>query len=59
MLIETFQTNKIDNDLIHEAVMKTFNFDLASVVKELCLDKPIYSKLSVFGHFGRDDLNLS
>jgi S-adenosylmethionine synthetase len=25
----------------------------------LCLDKPIYSKLSVFGHFGRDDLNLS
>lgn len=59
LLVETFGTNKISNDLIHEAILKIFNFDLSHVVKELGLDKPIYSQLSVFGHFGRNDLNLS
>lgn len=59
MLIETFDTNKVSKDLIHEAVLKTFNFDLSHIIKELELDKPIYHQLSVFGHFGRDDLNLS
>jgi S-adenosylmethionine synthetase len=29
------------------------------MVKELGLDKPIYNQLSTFGHFGRNDLNLS
>jgi S-adenosylmethionine synthetase len=59
MLIETFNTNKVHNNLIYDAVLKVFNFDLSHVVNELGLDKPIYHSLSVFGHFGRNDLNLS
>jgi S-adenosylmethionine synthetase len=59
MLIETFGTNKVSNDLIYQAIEKVFNFDLLHMVKELGLDKPIYNQLSTFGHFGRNDLNLS
>lgn len=56
--IETFQTEKYDLKKIYEAVAKVFNMDLASIVKQLQLDKPIYSKTSVFGHFGNDEKNL-
>jgi S-adenosylmethionine synthetase len=43
---------------IYNSVYKTFTFDLASIVRQLQLDRPIYSNLSVFGHFGRDELKL-
>jgi S-adenosylmethionine synthetase len=58
MLIETFDTNSVPIDKIYQAVTKTFNFDLYSIVKTLKLDRPIYHALSVFGHFGRTDLKL-
>jgi S-adenosylmethionine synthetase len=43
---------------LYIGVQKTFNMDLSHIVIQLHLTNPIYSKLSVFGHFGRDDLNL-
>jgi S-adenosylmethionine synthetase len=58
MRIDTFNTNHVDLYKIYKAVYKTFNMDLASIVKTLKLDQPIYQKLAVFGHFGRDDLDV-
>lgn len=54
--IDTFNTNKYDANTIKEAILKTFNFDLANVVEQLGLRKPIYSMTSVFGHFGKNEL---
>jgi S-adenosylmethionine synthetase len=44
---------------IYKSVYKTFNMNLANIIKELNLMNPIYKQVSVFGHFGRDELNLS
>jgi S-adenosylmethionine synthetase len=45
-------------DKLYDGIEKTFNMNLANIVKDLNLTNPIYNKLSVFGHFGRDELNL-
>jgi S-adenosylmethionine synthetase len=57
--IDTFNTNVVSVEKIYQAVTKTFDMDLATIIKELKLDQPIYQKTAVFGHFGRDDLDLS
>ncbi|MDR3257753.1 MAG: methionine adenosyltransferase [Mycoplasmataceae bacterium] len=56
--IDTFNTNVVSIDKIYNAVNKTFNMDLATIVKVLKLEQPIYQKTATFGHFGRDDLQL-
>jgi S-adenosylmethionine synthetase len=56
--IETFGTNKVDMNKLYSGIEKTFDMNLVNIVKELNLTNPIYSKLSVFGHFGREELNL-
>jgi S-adenosylmethionine synthetase len=43
-----------DNDL-KEIVLRNFNLRPGMIIKELKLKRPIYSKLSAFGHFGRND----
>ena len=46
--VETFDTNRIDSDKIHELVNKHFD-----------LRRPIYKPVAAYGHFGRDDLDLT
>lgn len=58
MFIETFKTNKIDETKIYNAVIKSFNFELTNIIKQLSLNKPIYFKTATYGHFGRNDLSL-
>jgi S-adenosylmethionine synthetase len=43
-----------DDDL-KEIVFKNFNLRPGNIIKELGLKRPIYKKLSAFGHFGRED----
>lgn len=59
MRIDFFNTNYVSVEKIYRAVNKTFNMDLATIIKTLKLDEPIYKDTSVFGHFGRDDLQAS
>lgn len=54
--IDTFGTNKYPINKINRAVLKTFDFDLYNIIKNLKLRQPIYYKTSVFGHFGKNDL---
>lgn len=54
--INTFNTCKVSEDKIKKAVIKSFNFDLANIIKSLNLTKPIFSQTSVFGHFGKNNL---
>jgi len=57
--IETFGTNKKTLSEIEEYVFANFNFSVDNIIKELDLLQPIYYNLAAYGHFGRDELNLS
>lgn len=51
--VETFGTEKIASDTIVKAINKTFDLTPTGIIKYLDLLRPIYSKTSVFGHFGK------
>lgn len=57
--IDTFGTNKVDEEKIEKAVKKVFSFKPADIVKQLDLLRPIYSKTTNYGHFGKDDPEIS
>jgi len=51
--IDSFGTGTISDDKILEAVLKVFSFKPADIVKQLNLLRPIYSKTTNYGHFGK------
>jgi S-adenosylmethionine synthetase len=57
--IDTFGTNSVAEEKIEKAVLKTFSFKPADIVKQLQLLRPIYSKSTNYGHFGKDDPDLT
>ncbi|WP_341493770.1 methionine adenosyltransferase [Mesomycoplasma ovipneumoniae] len=50
---------KFSIDQISQIIRDVFDLRLANLVSQLGLSKPIYQNLAVYGHFGREDLNLS
>ncbi len=57
--IDTFGTNTVAEEKIEKAVLKTFSFKPADIVDQLDLLRPIYSKSTNYGHFGKDDADLT
>ncbi|HEY3914206.1 MAG TPA: methionine adenosyltransferase [Verrucomicrobiae bacterium] len=56
--VDTFGTGEVSDERIEKAVTEVFNFKPAAIVKQLNLLRPIYSKTTNYGHFGKiDDLN--
>ena len=53
--IDTFGTNTVDEGAIERAVRSTFSFKPAAIIKQLDLLRPIYSKTTNYGHFGKVD----
>ncbi len=53
--INTFGTNTVDESAIERAVRATFNFKPARIIEQLDLLRPIYSKTTNYGHFGKID----
>ena len=54
MAVETFDTNKVDSEKIHELVAKHFDLRPAAIIRDLHLRRPIYLPTAAYGHFGRD-----
>ena len=54
--IDTFGTNKIPEAEIIEKVKNTFDLTPNGIIKYLDLKKPIYTKTTNYGHFGKKDL---
>ena len=54
--VDTFGTGVISDCRIEAAVKEAFDLSPAAIIRDLCLDKPIYSGLACYGHFGRMDL---
>ena len=57
--VDTFGTGSVSDEKILAAVKKTFSFKPADIVKQLNLLRPIYSKSTNYGHFGKDDSDLT
>jgi S-adenosylmethionine synthetase len=55
--VDTFGTGQVSDEKIEEAVRAVFSFKPAAIIKQLNLLRPIYSKTTNYGHFGKiDDL---
>ena len=54
LFIETFGTEKLPVAQISDAVLQTFDLRPAAIIRDLNLLRPIYSKTSAYGHFGRE-----
>ncbi len=59
ILVETFGTAKVDEEIIESLVRKHFDLRPAGIIKELDLRRPIYQQTAAYGHFGRTDIDLS
>jgi S-adenosylmethionine synthetase len=56
--IETFETQKVDNDLILKLINKHFDLRPEAIIRHLNLRRPIYRQTAAYGHFGRTDVDL-
>jgi S-adenosylmethionine synthetase len=57
--VDTFGTGTVSDSKLEDAVAKTFDLRPAAIIRDLNLRRPIYRQLAAYGHFGRDDLDLS
>ena len=55
VMVDTFGTGKMPDEKILELVKKNFDMRPKAIIDHLNLLRPIYRKLAVFGHFGRND----
>ncbi|HQN74703.1 MAG TPA: methionine adenosyltransferase [Bacillota bacterium] len=54
--IDTFGTNKIDENDILAIINKHFDLRPKAIIEKLDLRRPIYKQVAAYGHFGRDDI---
>src|SRR5881392_238571 len=57
--IDTFSTSTVSEDRITQAINKTFSFQPVDIIDQLKLRRPIYSKTTNYGHFGKSDKDLT
>ncbi len=57
--VETFDTARVDEGLILDLIKKHFDLRPESIIRTLDLRRPIYRQTGAYGHFGRDDLDLT
>jgi len=55
IFVNCFDTEKVDEEKITEAVRRVFDFRPKQIIKHLNLKRPIYEKTAAYGHFGRND----
>ena len=57
--VETFGTGNISDEKIIALVNEFFDLRPGAIIRDLKLRQPIYQQLAAYGHFGRDDLDLT
>ena len=58
IMVETFGTGKVSDDVIQRLVAEHFDLRPAAIIETLDLRRPIYRQTAAYGHFGRDDLDV-
>ena len=57
--LETFGTATVSDERLRALVRAHFDLSVEGIIRSLDLRRPIYRPAAAFGHFGRDDLELS
>jgi S-adenosylmethionine synthetase len=55
VMVNTFGTSRIDDELIERRVKNSFEMKPADIIRILNLKRPIYKKTAAYGHFGRNE----
>jgi S-adenosylmethionine synthetase len=55
IMVETFNTGKVPEDLLIRLIQEHFDLRPAGIIKTLDLRRPIYRQTAAYGHFGRTD----
>ena len=58
ILVESFGTGAVSDELLAKAVEQVFDFRPAAIIRDLDLRRPIYRRLAAYGHMGREDLGV-
>jgi S-adenosylmethionine synthetase len=59
LMVNGYNTCKVENSKIVDAVREIFPLKPAEIIRHLNLLRPIYSKTSAYGHFGRNDADFT
>jgi len=57
--VDTFGTGVLSEDKLAGLIREHFDLRPAAIIRDLDLRRPIYKPLAAYGHFGRDDLDLT
>jgi S-adenosylmethionine synthetase len=57
--VNTFGTGVVSDEEIERAVCEVFSFKPAAIIRQLDLLRPIYSKTTNYGHFGKNDPDIT
>lgn len=57
IMVETFGTERVPNQVISDLIDRHFDFRPAAIIQNLDLRRPIYQATAAYGHFGRDDID--
>jgi len=57
--VETFGTGAVADEKIEALVAEFFDLRPGAIIRDLKLRRPIYQQVAAYGHFGRDDLDLT
>jgi S-adenosylmethionine synthetase len=57
--VDTFGTGAVSDEKITRAINSVFSFQPADIIEQLKLRRPIYSKTTNYGHFGKNDKDLT
>jgi len=59
VMVDTFGTGKVSDTELVNVIREQFDLRPAGIIKMLDLRRPIYKQTAAYGHFGRNDLELS
>ena len=58
LMVDTFGTGLVPDTRLTQVVMENFDLRPRSIIREFDLRRPIFRQVAVYGHFGREDLDL-
>jgi S-adenosylmethionine synthetase len=53
-LVDSHGTGTVDDEILEDAVAKTFDLTPRGIIESLNLRRPIYRQTAAYGHFGRE-----
>lgn len=58
LMIETFGTGKVPDDVILRLIEEHFDLRPAAIIETMGLNRPIFQQTAAYGHFGRNDIDV-